>query len=230
MLRWYSWLPRILQTLAWLPTRVLLHIFCRFEVRGKSNLRGLPQAIFAVNHASELDPIILTAALSPLGRFSPMFYLTAPDKAFRHEKFGWRRYIYTGLFFKLWGAYAVPQGLRDYSKALIVHTSMLLQGASLCVFPEGSMTRTGAFGEPRGGLVHLSFTTGVPIVPVAISDSFHMTARDFLLRRRRLTLEFGSPIYPQMLHGGREISPTEYSALAKDVFQKIREMLETRGR
>jgi len=73
MLKWYSWVPRILQMLAWVPTRLLLAGFCRFQVSGIENLKGLRQAIFAVNHASELDPIILTAALSPIGRFSPMF-------------------------------------------------------------------------------------------------------------------------------------------------------------
>ena len=79
--------PRTLQTLAWIPTRLILNAFAHFKVRGQENLRGINQAIFAVNHASELDPIVLTAALSPLGRFAPMFYVVAPPKEFKDPQY-----------------------------------------------------------------------------------------------------------------------------------------------
>ena len=42
----YVIVPRILQTLAWAPTRAIFAVFCRFEVRGIENLNGFSQAIF----------------------------------------------------------------------------------------------------------------------------------------------------------------------------------------
>ena len=229
MLKWYSWVPRILQTLAWVPTRLLLAGFCHFQVSGIEHLKELRQAIFAVNHSSELDPVLLTGALSPFGRFSPMFYLAGPREMFRHERFGLRRYIYTTLFFKAWGAYSSPKGLRDYTKALIVHTTMLLEGRSLCVFPEGFVTKTGELGEPRGGFIHLCLSSGVPIVPVAISGIYKMSLVDFLGRRRQIIIEYGKPITAEAILSGRSDLPIdEHRSAAAKVFEEISTMLEGR--
>ena len=104
-MQWYKIVPRILQTIAWGPTRLAFNHFAEFEVHGLENLEGLPQAIFAANHESEMDPIIVTAALSPFSKFAPMFYLAHPPHIFKEKVFGWRRFLYKPIFFKSWGAY-----------------------------------------------------------------------------------------------------------------------------
>src|SRR5579872_1064487 len=148
----YSWLPRILQTTVWFPVRLLLMVFAHVEVQGKEHLKGVKQAIFAINHANELDSIIITAALSPLGRFAPFFYVLAPFADFKHERFGWRRHVYNPKFFKAWGAYPVERGSRDYAHSLHDHIQLLRDGHTLCIFPEGGIARDGAHTKAHGGV------------------------------------------------------------------------------
>lgn len=226
----YAIAPRICQMIAWVPTRLLLTFFCRFEIRGSKNLAGIDQAIFAVNHASELDPIILTAALNPLGRFAPMFYITAPLTSFADPHFGWRRYLYSSTwFFKAWGAYPHIPGFKDYSKSLRQHIEILKDGYSICIFPEGAVTKTGALGEARGGVAYLAHDSKAPIVPVAISGTFKMNMSGFLRGKRKIIIEFGKPILahdflPKILQNDTD---ERYRRGSEHVFQPVFDMLES---
>ncbi len=215
--------PLFLQTLIWIPTRLMFAIFGSFEVYGKENLKNIPQAIFAVNHTSELDPIILTASLLPLGKFAPMFYVVAPAKEFNNTNFRWRRYIYTNTFFVAWGAHATIRGLRDYKTSLSTHVKLLKLGYNLCMFPEGKITKTGELGEPHGGIIHLARESGVPIVPVAITGVYKMTLKSFFGRKRHMVLEFGKPI---LAHQISATSAEQYCDETARIFSKILFMLK----
>src|SRR3989338_8681345 len=127
--------PLFLQSLFWTPTRIILKIFTDFEVRGISNVQNLPRGvIFVSNHQSELDPILITASLPFLSHHFPMFY-TSREKSF-YIKSGWRQIFYGGLFFKMWGAYPVRVGLRDYGDSLVCHAEIIKDGGSVCIFPD----------------------------------------------------------------------------------------------
>ncbi len=218
----YSYTPRIVQTIAWLPTRLLLMFFCRFKVTGTSHLKKLSSAIFAVNHASELDSILITAALSPFGKFSPLFYVLAPYENFRHDRFGWRQYIYSRTFFNAWGAYAVARGHRSYERSLKDHVAIVSKGHSLCIFPEGRMSKDGQHTKAHGGVAYLCAATQVPIVPVSISGSFGLSPHHFIRRRKKLRVSFGKAIYPNDLFGARtDLSAEDYKIAAEKVLEKI---------
>ncbi|MDE2188208.1 MAG: hypothetical protein KGJ35_00560, partial [Patescibacteria group bacterium] len=74
--------PLILQKIIWIPTNIILRFFCHLQVRGLENLKGIGRnAIFASNHASELDPFFIPASLPFFSRFSPIFYASR-EKAF----------------------------------------------------------------------------------------------------------------------------------------------------
>ncbi|HEC94197.1 MAG TPA: 1-acyl-sn-glycerol-3-phosphate acyltransferase [Candidatus Kaiserbacteria bacterium] len=221
----HKFIPLFLQTLIWFPTRLIFAIFGRYKVYGKENLKDIRQAIFAVNHTSELDPIILTAALYPLGRFAPMFYVVAPAREFKSDKFRWRKYIYTNTFFTAWGAHATVRGLHDYEKSLITHIKLLKRGESLCVFPEGKITKTGEPGEPHGGIIHLSRESGVPIVPVAITGVYKMTLQLFFRRKRHMVLEFGKPVFEHQIP---IIATEQYRTEAARIFSSIYSMFKKR--
>ena len=193
-MRWYFISPLILQKLIWVPTRFLLRVCGRIEIRGLENLAGLKSnAIFALNHASEMDVFLLPGSLPFLSRFSPIFY-TSREKEF-YARSGWRQHFYGGAFFKAWGAYPVTVGLNDYDASLRHQIRILRDGGNLCIFPEGRTTRDGQIGEAKGGVAHLSYATKKPIVPVRIDGTFRITLMDLLLRRHRLSIVFGKPIY-----------------------------------
>ncbi|MCE9643864.1 1-acyl-sn-glycerol-3-phosphate acyltransferase [Candidatus Parcubacteria bacterium] len=192
----YSLVPRVLQFIAWWPTYFGFRFFYGFKVKGRKNLKGLTQAIFACNHSSELDPIMLTAAATPFGSFAPMFYVSRGKDFYQDDYFGWRKLLYGGFFFTLWGAFRAYSGMKDYEKSLRNHIEILEDGHSLCIFPEGRKTKNGKLQEGHGGVAFLSHRTGVPIVPVRIRGTYRFSFTPLFSRRRGVTVTFGEPMVP----------------------------------
>src|SRR3989338_5383933 len=182
--RVYPWL---LQNLIWIPTRLLFKFFLRLKIEGTEHLAPLsPGLIFALNHTSELDPVILPASLPFLSRFGPMFY-TSRERAF-YKTSGWRQLFYGGLFFKIWGAYPVIPSLKDRDTSLNNHIEIIERGGSVCIFPEGGKSKDGNLRPPRSGVAYLSWKTGAPVVPVSIKGLYRLSPRDFIGRRRNVVL------------------------------------------
>ncbi len=197
-------------------------------------LRGA--VIFASNHTSELDPILLPAAMSMFSRFLPMFYVSR-EKNFYDSSHPLKRLFYGGLFFEFWGAYRTHVGLHDYETSLQAHLEILERGHSLSIFPEGKKSFDGIPHEGKGGAAFLSRKTNAPVVPVAISGTFKTSLLDFLLFKKHFRITFGKPIYPNELfarlhtstHGqaGKEIrDPHDYKVLVnKSIMPRILEMM-----
>lgn len=222
--------PLILQTIIWPPTRFLFWFFLRLRVRGLEYLTDLPAdgqavpvgVIFALNHSSELDPIILPASLPFLSPLMPMFY-TSRERRF-YENSGWRRIFYGGFFFKLWGSHPVLSGAHDYARALAAHVKILRAGGSVCIFPEGKKTADGSIGTAHGGVAFLSAETGAPVVPVGIKGLFKMTMLDFLFRTRHAEIIFGEPLWPRDLVSVSSPGVLNYKAGAALMLKKISEL------
>ncbi len=228
----FSWTPLILQTLVYPFTWIGLGFFARIRVYGRENLRGMKQgAIFAVNHSSELDPILIPATLRPLSRLMPMFYL-ARERSFypNAQKGGLSKYFYGGLFFKIWGAYPAVVGTGDYELALKHHIRILGHGKSITIFPEGKKTRDGKIGEGKSGVSYLLWSTGVPVIPVAIHGHYQMNAGDFFSRKHTIAVSYGKPITRAELFGpdADRIPPTheDLKTATHVIMSRIREMYE----
>lgn len=221
------WTPFFLQTLIWPPTRFLFKILLHLRISGKENIAGLPRGvIFAMNHVSELDPILLPASLEPFSSCMPMFYVSREGTAYTH--LGLRSFFYGGGFFKAWGAYPVVVGLRDYEKSLATHIELLNEGRNICIFPEGKKSPDAGLQKAKGGIVALAKATGRPIVPVAVSGHFRMTWGEFLLGRRRVMISFGKPISSETLFDGYEdASPHEYGTIVHEkIVSRIASLLD----
>lgn len=185
--------PLFLQKLIWIPTNIILRFLGRLEVRGLENLKGLEApAIFACNHTSELDPFFVPASLPFFSRFSPIFYTSRERDFYIYSS--WRKHFYGGAFFKAWGSYPVYAGLHDYEKSLKHHTQIILDGGSVCIFPEGRTTKDGKIQPAKGGVGYLAYATDTPIVPVRIQGVYRFSLKDFLLRRRHLSVTYGKPM------------------------------------
>ncbi len=190
--------PFLLQNLIWVPTRLILKFFGRFRIAGRQNINNLPGGvIFAVSHTSELDAIVLPAAMSFLSRHLPMFYVSRGKGLYKNS--GWRQILYGGLFFKAWGAYPAIFGIKNYEASLVYHLEILSAGGSICIFPEGKINHDGQLKTAKGGVSYLSWKTGKPVVPVLISGIRQMKMRDFFLCKRKIHITFGEAVYPNKL-------------------------------
>lgn len=217
--------PLILQTLIWIPTRIFLKTFYNYKIKGLDNIRKLKinnnGVIFAVNHSSELDPILIPASLPFLSRLMPMFYVAREQKFYKNS--GWRQNLYGGLLFRLWGAHTVYAGMRDYNISLRYHIKLLSKGKSLCIFPEGFKTRDGNItvnGKPGiGFLVHNNKST---VIPVKIKGAYSLNKESDCFGRRKIEVKFGEPIYAEELIGNLENAHvTNYKRMSFTIMKEI---------
>lgn len=220
----YFILPYILQATLWrVIMRSFFYFFSNFEVRGLENLKNLrAPLIFAPNHASEFDSVLLPLALPLWSKFEPMFFVLKEFKYYTDPAFGLRRHLYNPLIFKILGAYPIQPGKRDYSRSLATHVSILKHGGSICIFPEGGISKTGELGQSHGGVGYLTLETGRSVVPVYITGTHTLTLKQLLLRRARIVITF-LPALASTVHAQVTTNTgNEYQQAAETIVESIR--------
>ncbi|MBX4216046.1 1-acyl-sn-glycerol-3-phosphate acyltransferase [Candidatus Parcubacteria bacterium] len=216
--------PEFLQNLVWPGVRLMLTLFARFKIQGAEHLKDIRgPVIFAGNHASEIDVVLVPAAFPFLSRFIPMFYV-AKKREF-YEKKGLVALLYGGAFFKLWGAYPVREGLRDYKSSLNLHVDILKQGKSILIFPEGGISPDGSIQPARGGVAYLAYAAKVPVVPTVIVGTRNFSWGRFILGWYRFSVTFGKPIMSETLFSeGIEPSVDDYKRAAERIMDEVRRL------
>jgi len=175
-------------------TRPLIHHAARLmlwltrtplKVSGLENLPRTP-CVLAVNHASYLDGILLTAALPPdfpcafvakrefMGHFVPRLFLRGIGAVFV-ERFDAR------------------QGVEHVEDVAAV----LEQGQMPVFFPEGTFDRRPGLLAFRTGAFAIAARAGVPVVPVALRGVRSMLRADaWFPYRGAVSITFCAPIRP----------------------------------
>lgn len=185
--------PSLLQHFAWIPLRIFGKLFCSFEIKGASHLEKVEgNIILASNHNSELDPLMLVAALPYFSHILPLAFVSRSKDFYKQSP---RGFIYGGKFFNLMGAYPAYSGLNDYDKSLQHHLAAINSNMSVCVFPVGKKHRIDDYEKARGGVSYLALKTGLPIIPTKIDGLGGYRIRDYLLRRTKVTISFGEALY-----------------------------------
>lgn len=226
--RWRFVVPMVQQFLAWPPTCMVFWLFTKMKVYGFEHVRNLEgPIIFAPNHSGEFDPILIRAALPWLSKFSPMFYVVAADKEYKQPKFKWRKHLYGGFFFRSWGAYPVISNMKDYSKAMPYHEQILNHGGTVCMFPEGHWTHSGAHTTARGGIAYLAEATGATIIPTTISGTFRMKSKDFFRGKVHVTVTFSEPMRASDIIDNTLGVPEKYQKAAKYIMDINRAKIVT---
>ncbi len=141
----------------------------RLFARGMSRIRiegpigEIPRegpVIIASNHASNFDPVVLGAWLTPtLGR---RIHWLGKKELFDWPVIGWLA--------QNGGVHPVDRGAADV-EAFRLARRILDEGNILFVFPEGTRSADGALQAARDGVAVLALRTGAPIVPIGIGGS-----------------------------------------------------------
>ncbi|MCR4782500.1 MAG: 1-acyl-sn-glycerol-3-phosphate acyltransferase [Lachnospiraceae bacterium] len=89
-------------------------------------------------------------------------------------------------------------------------------GISMCIFPEGTRSKTGEIGEFKGGSFKIATRTKCPIVPVSIQNTQNILRTHIpFVKTTDVYITFGKPIYPD------ELSREEIKRLDTDVKETI---------
>lgn len=143
----------LLRFVAFLATRCVY----RFRVAGEEHIPQRGAAVLVCNHVSFVDAVLLMAA-------SP-----------RPIRFIMDHRIFTtpvlGALFRLAKAIPIAPHREDpavYERAFAEARRVLDEGALLCIFPEGGLTRDGQLQPFKGGVMKILETHLVPVVPMAL--------------------------------------------------------------
>ena len=179
---------KILWNITWLIIRPLLRIFCGLEVKGLENFQNLksPLIVAAAIHANYIDSYVLGAALPFNSPLFPIRYMTAPEYI-RMPLLGW--------FIRAYGAYPLEKDV-NLEKTLEKSVYLLKEKQAVGVFVEGRLSKDGFFQAIKPGAAFLALKTNLPVLPVGMSGTFGLTLLNFLLRRKKIKVVFGQPIFP----------------------------------
>jgi 1-acyl-sn-glycerol-3-phosphate acyltransferase len=220
MERFYYYLPIILQKVEFVVFYILHKTFVQIEIRGRENLVGLKKpVILASNHTSELDVTVTPLVLGFFSHFYPIYFVSGPKERFIN--FGWRNYIYGGLFFRIFGGYPINPGFKDYETSLENFVDLLGQNQTIFIFPEGKRSVNGGLNPPRGGLGFLVHETHATVVPIAINTFYNMNWREYFFRRRKVVIEILKPLTPGDLIKRDDPVVEDYRGISEIVLNDI---------
>lgn len=180
------------------------------EVHGEENLVDGP-CLFVANHQSYMDvPIIVSIAKSHLG-------FVAKKELAEVPLFGvWIRRT-RSLFLD-------RENTREAIKVIIEGVKYLKEGHSLCIFPEGTRSKSNNVGTFKKGSLKLALKSGVPIVPVTIDGTYRVLEENNRLRKAHVIVTVDKPIYTD------EMTKEEQNDLIDEIRAMIVENLEQKNR
>ena len=148
----------------------LMRAWFRMRVEGAAHVPPNGPLILASNHRSNMDPVLLAAAVR-----RPVAFMA------KAELFVWP----LGTILRLIGQFPVQRGGID-REALRRTSAALAQGWVLGLFPEGTRG-DGSFASVHPGLAYILLRERCPVLPVAIFGTERV-------RRRFGWLPFASPV------------------------------------
>lgn len=154
----------------------------RVTIRGTEFLDPSKQYIYVSNHASMFDiPAVLTV-------IPDQIRIVFKREITRVPFFGWAM---------KYGSYVIIDRAhaKDAMKSLEKAAEKISEGQSVLLFAEGTRTMTGKLQPFKRGAFTLAVKTGVPVVPVAINNTFGILPKGSKnVRPRDITIVLDKPI------------------------------------
>ncbi len=185
--------------------KVVLWPVTRTKYTNAKNIPDEGHYIIAPNHISSLDAIHIGIGQSKIVRFM------AKAELFRNKPGAW--------FFTKLGAFPVERGKGDWD-SINNAKQMLENGELVCIFIEGTRSKTGELLRPKSGAVLIAHQMNCKIVPASIT--YRGKKRHFF---SRLYVSFGEPVSTEEL-GVINGSPREYREASRQLMEKIKVMWE----
>ncbi len=169
----------------------IFHLLFPCKVIGKERLKHLSGGyVLCANHISFLDPVYI---IYTLGRKQRIRFM-AKQELFNNKLLAW--------VFRHVGAFPVSRGAGAGS-GLKTAESILSDGQTLGIFPEGTRSKDGKLGKAKAGAAMLVTAFDTYVLPVSLICK-NQQVRPF----RKMTLVFGEPM--KLPQKGEEQSQREH--------------------
>lgn len=188
--------------------RVVTEATCRPEVRNTDRLDAVSgPVVFVANHHSHLDTALLLTTI-PLPWRHELAVAAAADYFFD------RRSTATVA---AWAYGAVPMERHKVSRRSADRAATLLgDGWSLLIFPEGGRSPDGWGQEHKGGAAYLGVRCGVPIVPIHLDGTGRILPKGSSRPRPgTVRVNFGAPLLATEDEDARQFAHRVEAAVAE---------------
>lgn len=170
----------------------------RIRIIGRENIPIDGPVIISSNHISNMDPPVV-------GITSPRdIYFMAKDELFEKPILG--KFLF-GIH-----AFPVKRGLKDRN-ALRKGLEILENGETLGLFPEGTRSKNGEFGQPLAGAGFFALRSNAAIVPCAIIGPYKPG--------KRLTVIYGKPMNMEAFRAAKSSAKDTADAIMAEIKKLI---------
>tara|TARA_X000000368_G_C23043174_1_gene717924 strand:+ start:1994 stop:2620 length:627 start_codon:yes stop_codon:yes gene_type:complete len=179
-------------------------LLTKMTVKGKENLPKNGPYVLAPNHIHNIDPFPLSAAIN-----KPITFLMAEDQ----NPLKW----YEGWAPRSYGVLMINRKKIQPSTIKAMH-KQIKKKEIICIFPEGTALGSG-LKKGKNGVAFFASRHEIPIIPVAIRGTEKVLPSLKKLKRAKITIEFGRPLFT------KKENLKNLGELTKNVMTNIKEML-----
>ena len=185
---------------------VVYRVFYNIKFEGKENIPKDGSYIYASNHRSYADPVLISLPVRV------PFSFMAKEELFKQN-------IFFTFLIKSLGAFPVTRGKGDTS---VIDKSLecLNKGRNLLIFPEGTRSKDGRVGKGKTGVALVAAIAQVPVIPVGIVFDGKLKFR------KKVVVKFGKAISPEELNISCS-NPRELKKLRQTIMNEIVDLVET---
>ena len=180
-----------------------------FKVEGREYIPAKGAFIFAANHSSYLDPLLLAASTS-----RPVHFTTR-IKILSYPVIGW--------ILKHANTIPVKNHGRDLS---VIKDSLrlLAQGKAIGIFPEGTRAKDRKLKSAKSGIGMLVYMAKVPVVPAYIEGAFDALPRRVkTFKRHPVRVYIGKPVYFTKECAGEQTKEA-YQRISDEIMRQIAQL------
>lgn len=178
-----------------------------YKIVGKENVPRSGGTLVCSNHVTYGDPIYVACAIP-----KRQMHFMAKAELFKNPIAGW--------FLRSLGAFPISRGTGG-AEGIQTAMRLLGDGQVVCMFPEGTRSKTGELLNMKTGASMLAEKTRCTVLPVAIVGKGGTPPKIF----RRMMICVGEPLSYEAL-GLNGASPAGYRTAIRTIQEKVREMRE----
>ncbi|SFE33593.1 lysophospholipid acyltransferase family protein [Alteribacillus iranensis] len=186
--------------------RIFFTVFFRVEIKGKENIPEDGSVLICSNHMSNLDPPLVGSFIKRKLNFM------AKEELFN--------VALLGRLLPHLGAFPVKRGAGD-RQALRKGLGLLNQGEVMCLFPEGTRSKTGEIRKGLSGSGFFALRSDAVVIPTLITGEYKLF--------RKITLIYGEPIDFQQLREEKK-SAAEATDIIMKTIQRLKDHHEEQYR
>jgi 1-acyl-sn-glycerol-3-phosphate acyltransferase len=158
---------------------IFMRLFVKIEVIHPEHMQLEGAVMFAANHVSSLDAVLMQLAIP-----RPLCYMSKAE-LFHNPIVAW--------FFNQIGSFPVKRG--EFDRQSILNAKGVLEdGLALMMFPEGTRTYGKGMLEARSGTAHMAMRNHCAVIPAGLSGAEDMFKHG--LKRAHIQIRFGEKIEP----------------------------------